>query len=178
MICGADFVEIGFLKKLYGTDGAFILKLSIQQTNNWFLNEKEPIFIEIDGNLVPFFMDEIRQHISDPIVHFDNILSRESAVNFLEKSCFYDKKMLHDTETTPTIENLAGYTLIDKSSGLELAIQSTNLIPGNPLLEVVYKDETFDIPFIESAIESFDPEKSTLYTNYPEGLLESLLEME
>ncbi len=175
MIRRADFEEVGYLKKLVGTDGAFLLKL--KQTNNWFITEKKPIFIELDGNLVPFFMDNIKQDKSEPIIHFDNILSREKAVSFLDKTCFYPKKLLVNTEITPTLENLAGYTLVDKASSLELIITNINLIPGNPLLEVIYKEKSFDIPFLNDAVKSFDAEKQIIHSNYPEGLLQSLLDM-
>ncbi|MDA3910377.1 MAG: hypothetical protein PF448_03340 [Bacteroidales bacterium] len=178
MIQRADFVEIGYLKKLTGTDGTFLLKLKVKQTSNWFLTEKEPIFIEIDGNLVPFFMDNIKQHESEPVIHFDSILSREKAADFLEKPCFYNKKQLTNADSTPDIENLNGYTLIDKSAGVEFKISNVNLIPGNPILEIMFEDTSIDIPLITEAILSYDIEKKIIQTEYPEGLLQSLLDME
>jgi ribosomal 30S subunit maturation factor RimM len=178
MIQRADFEEIGYLKKLIGTDGTFLLKLKVKQTSKWFLTEKEPIFIEIDGNLVPFFMDRIKQHETEPHIHFDTILSREKATDFLEMPCFYDKNQLTNADSTPEIENLSGYTLIDKSAGVEFKILNVNLIPGNPILEIEFKDSTIDIPLIPEAIISYDIEKQIIHTEYPEGLLQSLLDME
>ncbi|MEA1873350.1 MAG: hypothetical protein U9N51_02835 [Bacteroidota bacterium] len=166
------------MKKLIGTDGTFLVKLIIKQTNEWFLTEKEPIFIEIDGNLVPFFMDNIKQHETEPLIHFDSILSREKATNFLEMPCFYDKKQLTNADKTSSIEHLSGYTLIDKSAGVKFKITNVNLIPGNPILEIEFKDTTIDIPLISEAILSYDTEKQIIYTEYPEGLLQSLMDME
>jgi len=177
MIHRTDFVEIGYLKKLIGVDGTFLLKLRVKQTNKWFLTKKEPIFIEIDGNLVPFFLDNIKQDESEPVIHFDCILNRENAAEFLERKCFYDKKHLTTTDKVQNVENLIGYTLIDKASVLEAIITNINSIPGNPLIEIIYKEKHFDIPFIESAIQNIDSKKQIIYTNYPNGLLQSLLEM-
>ena len=176
MIRRSDFVEIGYLKKLYGTDGAFILKLNIQQSEG-FLTEKEPVFIDIDGNLVPFFMDEINPHPGEPIIHFDSILSREKALGFLGRKCLYNKEFLTNKDNRPDVEFLIGFHLVDQESQLNLKIININLVPGNPLLEIEYKGKSCFIPYLEEFIESWDDEKKEMYCQYPEGMLKSLLEL-
>ncbi len=77
----------------------------------------------------------------------------------------------------PEGEFLIGYTLHDNTSNLELTITDVNLIPGNPLLEVKVGKHHHFIPYIETCIKSWDNKLKTLYCQYPEGLLESLLDL-
>lgn len=176
MIHRSEFVEIGYLKKLYGTDGAFILKLGIQQSES-FLTEKEPVFIDLDGNLVPFFLDEINEHPSDPIIHFDTISTREDASAFLSKKCFYKKSLISKDAGQPVEEFLIGCKIIDKPSGLTLRIVDINLIPNNPLVEIEVGDTVCFIPYLEDCIVDWDNQSKEIFTEYPEGLLQSIIEM-
>jgi 16S rRNA processing protein RimM len=176
MINPEDYLEIGFLKKLSGTDGSFVLELNHQQ-KNCFLDKEEPIFLSIHGNLVPFFMDEIIPDKNFPIIHFDTVLSRESAIKYLKIKCFIHHKFLETDTNSIQLEALIGYTFSNQNGRVNLLITGVNDITENPLIQVQYENQMVLIPLIYDYISEINSKERILVCQYPKDLLDGLLSL-
>lgn len=68
--------------------------------------------------------------------------------------------------------HLTDYKVFDKKFGYIGKIERINFIPGNPVLEVFYKQKLIVLPFSENFIDKIDDEKQEVYLSSPEGLIE------
>jgi 16S rRNA processing protein RimM len=176
MIDPSEYVEIGYLRKLFGVDGSFVLSLKIKQTKD-FLKEEESIFLKIEENLIPFFMDYIDAgDYREPVIHIDTILDRDEGQKYVGLSCYYHKKMLEGFSATLSIDTLIGYSFHDAKTSYNGVIEAYVDVPGNPLIEVNIEGKIVLIPLIDEFVLSINTNTKTIESDYPEGLIESLLD--
>src|SRR6056297_1561385 len=161
-----DCVHLGTITKTHGVDGKVILATDTNLDTKDF---REPIFIKIDGLLVPFFIitaDNKRpgQYITtlelvDNIPEASNLIGLdvylESGDNLLEE----DIRMF----------DLSGITVIDQELGEIGICTATEEVGGNILLTVDADGKEVLIPFNEDFLVEFIPEESYILLDLPEG---------
>jgi 16S rRNA processing protein RimM len=174
MLRFADFVKIGSVKKAFGYKGALMLSLESKAAYR-FLNEKEPVFLNREGCLVPFFIQELRNDPVNPVVRFDDSLSKEDAARFRGNEIYLPASLFtRETNVIPDMSILEGFTLFDENSGLKGEIVRYNDFAKNPLFEVKFEQGTISLPCHEDFVTNLDMEQKMLYVDYPDGLIDSL----
>ena len=142
MIREEEVFKIGQFAKPHGIKGELSLV-----TNSDVLEDAEDPYIvcEMDGILVPFFVEDFRYKTDTVVlVKLEDVNSEEDARMFVGKEVFYPLDAVDDVDET-TI---------------------------NVLLRVDHKGEELLIPAVEELITEADHEARSLTVSLPEGLID------
>ena len=162
---------IGFLSKLQGYKGEYLLVSDYSFHKN--IKKWESVFLEIDGLLVPFFIQSLRlTSDSAAIVAFDRISSAEAAKEFISCNVYQHNNLLDKKKPELEADSFIGYKLIDSETGSVGKIDSILTYSQNILFRVTHKKREILIPVIEDAITNIDEQKKEITMQMPEGLLD------
>ena len=149
MIREEEVFKIGQFAKPHGIKGELSLV-----TNSDVLEDAEDPYIvcEMDGILVPFFVEDFR-YKTDTVV-LVKLVDEEDLVGDM------------------TWDSFIGYTVTDVQKGYLGEITDVDETTINVLLRVDHKGEELLIPAVEELITEADHEARSLTVSLPEGLID------
>lgn len=165
-----DLIKIGEIFKAHGYKGELVVKLSINFDR---LIKTELIFLEIDGNPVPFFFSGNLKPYKKTgiIVKFENIDTDQEVKELLSYSVFTSKDNLHD-EVEDDHVNFENFDVFDNKTYLGKAVDFLD-IPSNPVLTVKTKsNKEILIPVNDQFVVEIDEENQKIIFNLPAGLID------
>lgn len=165
-----DGVKAGFISKPYGLRGEVNIILEPQAGNN--IEPDNPLFIEIDGQRVPFFVEEMELISRDQaIVKFEFIDCLEDARKVSRCMLYFDPRhQAESLETGDDLANLTGFTASDRESGLLGTITDYLPHPMNPVFVIQAEGKELMVPAVRDFIEHINPEKQSIQFILPDGL--------
>ena len=152
MIREEEVFKIGQFAKPHGIKGELSLV-----TNSDVLEDAEDPYIvcEMDGILVPFFVEDFRYKTDTVVlVKLEDVNSEEDLVGDM------------------TWDSFIGYTVTDVQKGYLGEITDVDETTINVLLRVDHKGEELLIPAVEELITEADHEARSLTVSLPEGLID------
>lgn len=171
MIRPSDVYKIGRIGKTHGVRG----EVTMQFTDDIFdTADADYLVLDIDGILVPFFIDEYRfKNDSVAIMKFTDIDTPQQAQTLTDCNVFFPRSIAADTSEDISLSQIIGFKLIDAGTGNTVgtitAIDDSTI---NTLFEVKGEDGTeLLIPASEELITDINPDTQTLTTVIPAGLL-------
>ena len=171
-----DCFELGHITKPRSFKGEVIIFLDTDSSEEYL--EMESVYVEINQQLVPFFIDEIRQHKTNNIrVQFEGVDSAEAAKRLVNKKLFLPIELLPDLDTQDFYHHeVIGFSIHDKSYGDIGTIADIVESNTNPIFKIDHPsgDEIL-IPVADNFIEKVDKNSKTIFVNCPEGLIELYL---
>ncbi|HKK60857.1 MAG TPA: ribosome maturation factor RimM [Salinivirga sp.] len=164
-----DCVLAGTITKTHGVDGKVVISTDNDLETKDF---REPIFINIDGLLVPFFVVTI-----DTKGRNQYILTLELVEDVDEASTLIGLDVYlsaADDVFSESIEmsQLDGLNVIDQQKGEIGRIKRIDEVAGNYLLVIDNGNDEVLIPFSEDFIVEILPEEHYILLQLPDGLLE------
>lgn len=169
----ANCLKIGYLQKPHGIKGEIVLQFEPEYEAS--LDEMPTLFLEIDGLLVPFFLQEegLRFRSAETaLLHFDWIEDEEQARKICGNSVYILKDdWVNETEELP-LHTLVGYTLFDSEKGKIGTITQVDDYSGNLILTVAYNAQEVLVPFSEDFLTRFDEDARELEMQCPEGIFD------
>lgn len=132
------------------------------------------VFVELEGGLVPFFVEEIREkNPEEAILKFEAVKTQEQARRLCDAAVYVQRDWLTDEDGVSTASgSVIGYCAIDQLSGVLGPITHIQEIAKNPLFIVDYQGRELMIPIVDEFILSVDDEQKKVLFNLPEGLLD------
>lgn len=173
MIRKEDVYQIGKITKAHGLKG----EINFQFTDDvWDTIESQYLICEVDGILVPFFMEEYRfRSDSTALVKFED-LDTADAVQFLVNSDVYFEKKYQEEldEDEVSLNYFIGFIMIDGDTGKQIGeIVDIDDNTENWLFIVENdKGEEIMIPAHEEFIAEIKQEEKVMVMDLPLGLLE------
>lgn len=167
MIRREDVYRIGKIGKPHGVKG----EVSFQFDDDIFdRTDADFLILELDGILVPFFMEEYRfRSDSLALMKLEGIDTQERARELTNCEVFFPREQQDDEENLSWAA-IIGFTVIDEQTNTPVgAIASVDDSTENVLFEL--EDGTL-IPASEDLITNIDTKKRTITIDLPEGLLE------
>jgi 16S rRNA processing protein RimM len=168
MIRQEEVFRIGRLGKAHGVKG----EVSFQFYDDIFdRTDCEYLILDIDGILVPFFLEEYRFR-SDMValVKFEDIDTQQRASELTGCDVYFPHALAEDAGDTPSLAMLAGYALIDACTSTEVGtVAAVDDSTANLLFEL---EDGRLIPASDELIEEMDTKQRRIVMNIPEGLLE------
>lgn len=167
MIKNEEVYKIGRLGKSHGIKG----EISFQFDDDVFDRvDADYLVLEIDGILVPFFMEEYRfRSDSLALVKFCDIDTQERASELTGCDVYFPRD-LADEDDTPTLASLVGFDLIEASNNKKVGtIASIDDSTANILFEL---EDGRLIPATDDLITDINTKDRTIKMKIPEGLLE------
>ena len=167
MIKQEEVYKIGRLGKAHGVKG----EVSFQFDDDIFDRvDADYLVLDIDGILVPFFMEEYRfRSDSVCLVKFCDIDTQQRAQELTGCNVYFPRALAEEADEMPSLSALVGFSIIDASNsktvGHIAAIDDSTM---NILFEL--EDGTL-IPASDELIEDIDTEQQQIKMNIPPGLL-------
>jgi 16S rRNA processing protein RimM len=166
--------ELGFVQKTHGTKGEVLLVLDVDDPLSY--EDLEQVFVEINHQLIPFFIESLSFHQDKALVRFQDLNSLEKAQALVGKKLFLPMEELPELDDDQFYyHQVIGYTVEDKHLGTLGPIIDFYELPQQDVLAMVYQGREVLIPVTDEIIEGADHEKQVIYTQLPEGLLQVYL---
>lgn len=173
MIRKEDVYQIGKITKAHGLKG----EINFQFTDDvWDTTDSQYLICEVDGILVPFFMEEYRfRSDSTALVKFED-MDTADAVQFLVNSDVYFEKKFQEEldEDEVSLNYFIGFTMIDGDTSKQIGeIVDIDDNTENWLFIVENdKGEEIMIPAHEEFISEIKQEEKVMVMDLPLGLLD------
>lgn len=177
MIKEEEITSVGKLLKTHALKGEMNVILDIAPE---YLEEGNPIILDIDGIYVPFYAESVRTKGSfSYLVKFDGIDSEIEAKKLVNKNVFAIRDRLKEfmlenyDEEYALYDDLIGWTIEDKDSGIVGKVIDIDTNTENELFIVETSEgKTIFIPLTEDFIEKMDEDSKTIIMDLPDGLLD------
>ena len=172
MIKREDVYKIGVLGKPHGVRG----ELQFRFTDYVFDRvEAQYLVLDLEGILVPFFMEEYRFRTDEQaLVKFCNIDTEERAQDLAGADVYFPRSFVPDDTERLSWTQIIGFSLIDSRMGNVIGnVESVDDSTVNILFEVRTKQgKMLLLPANEDLIMNVNSKKKTIEMEIPEGLLE------
>lgn len=167
MIKKEDCYRIGRLGKAHGIKGevSFLLDDDIFDRV-----EADYLVLDVDGILVPFFMEEYRFR-SDTVclVKFCDVDTQQRAQELTGCDVYFPRALAAGADTEPSLSSLVGFTLVEARSGQTVGrIAAIDDQTQNVLFEL---EDGHLIPANDDLVADIDMTQKTITMALPEGLL-------
>lgn len=164
--------KAGKITKPYGLRGEVNVILEPSAGNN--IEPDNPLFIDIDGQRVPFFVQEVELVSREQaIIKFEFVDSIEAAREVSACDFYFDiAHQIDSAESGQDLANLIGYTASDTDSGLLGQISDYLPNPMNPVFVIQSEGKELMVPAVMDFIDHIDSKKQSIHFNLPEGLTE------
>ena len=168
MIKEEEVYQIGKLGKTHGVKG----EISFLFDDDVFDRvDADYLVLDIDGILVPFFMEEYRfKSDSNALVKFEDIDTQERAQQFTGTDVYFPRALADGDEDSLSWAAIVGYDITDAQSGQSVGrIAAIDDTTQNILFEL---EDGKLIPASEELITDIDKENKTITIDIPDGLLD------
>ena len=165
-----DCFFLGYISRKHGYKGEFNIKL--ESTPKY--QELGHLFIDMNGNLVPFFIDSFQMKKENiALAKLEDVDTEAAVQKLIGKEVYLSIEFL-DESTQNKLHALIGFEVIDATHG---KIGKVTDILDNSAQELFHIDngsQEILIPITEEFIQKI--EKNTIYLQTPEGLIDLYLE--
>ena len=168
MIRQEDVYKIGRLGKAHGVKG----EVSFQFDDDIFDRvDADYLVLDIDGILVPFFMEEYRfRSDSVCLVKFCNVDTQQRAQELTGCDAFFPRALAEEGDEMPSLSMLVGFKIVNNVNGKTVGrIAAIDDSTANILFEM---EDGMLIPANDDLIEVIDAEQQQIKMNIPQGLLD------
>lgn len=166
--------HLGKITKPFGIKGQVIMFLDVDCPEDYA--ELDSAFVEIKGNLVPYFFRLDNINGNKAVATFEEI-SNEEALALVGHDLYLPLDLLPKlTGNQFYFHEVVGFRVIDEEHGDIGTIKSIIEYPAQPLFQIM-KDETeILIPMIDPVIKKVAREEKCIYINSPTGLIDLYLQ--
>lgn len=168
-----DFIAWGFVQKTHGFKGKVIVRAHPEPTHD--IDTTEPVFLMIDGGLVPFFFTSAAEYTDESLLvslrWYDTPEVAKKLIGcelFIPLTAKKKRKKRKDNQQ----EDYQGYTITDATTGFAGVVAGLIRYPSHAVLEVAWNNTLVLIPHAPEIVTSVNHRKRTMEACLPEGLLE------
>lgn len=167
-----DCFYLGKITKKFSFKGEVLIWLDTDEPELY--DEMESVFVDINNNLVPFFIESSSIHRNDFLrVKFEDVNDEEQADGLLGKQVYLPLTMLPELDGDKFyFHEVIGFEIEDKTLGTVGKIESINDTSAQPLFEVKQGSREILIPMIDQFLVKVDRENRKILMDLPEGLVD------
>jgi 16S rRNA processing protein RimM len=170
-----DCFYLGKIAKKFSFKGEVLIYLDTDEPELY--ENLESVFVDFDGQLVPFFIEEASLHKSDFLrVRFEESNSEEDADRLVGSEIYLPLTMLPKLEGNKFYyHEITDFDVVDTNEGPIGKLKRVNDSNYQPIFEIDFNGTEILVPMIDALIHKVDRENKTLYLNVPVGLLDIYL---
>lgn len=164
-----DCIFLGFISRKHGYKGCVNIKL---ETTAKF-KEVVHMFIELNGRLVPFFIDSFRiKKENIALLKFEDVDNEEDAQALVGKEVFLPLEYIVESQQNE-LAALIGFEAIDCKYGSIGKVTDILDNTAQELFQISNGDQNFLIPITEEFVQKIDG--NTIFLKTPDGLIDLFL---
>lgn len=165
---------LGKITKTHGVKGELIIWLDVDFPEDY--EEMESIFLEVKGELVPYFIEDLQIRGSKSIIKFEEIDSFDDAKKLVDCDVYLPEDNLPELNDDQFFyHEIIGFDVVDASHGKLGKIIGVFENNSQDLIGMEYQGVEVLIPISDEIVKTIDREKKELHTAMPEGLLDVYL---
>lgn len=169
-----DCYRLGNITKPFGFKGQMVFYLDVDCPDDYA--GLDSAFVEIKGNLVPYFFKVDKINGNKATVTFDD-LTPDEAHALAGHDLYLPLSLLPKlTGNQFYFHEVTGFRVIDSTHGDIGTIQTIIDYPAQPLFQILHNGKEILIPVIDPVIKNVDREGKTIYIEAPNGLIDLYLE--
>ncbi len=167
----ADFILAGKLLKTTGIKSEIILSFDNSLPKD-FLN-LGTILIDVDGGLVPFFIEKIKQKSSSTVVvKLEDVDSEIEIKNYINSDFYLSSISNREIDDTNFLA-IAGFEVYNSENVKIGEVLDYLDIPNNPIIKILStQNKELLLPFNESLLLEFKEQKKKIIMEIPEGIMD------
>ncbi|MBA4853352.1 ribosome maturation factor RimM [Emticicia sp. BO119] len=171
-----DCYLLGKITKTHGLKGELAIWLDVDYPEDY--EELDSVLLEIKGELVPHFVEEIQIRPNKSIIKFEDIDTIEEAQKIVNCDIYLPEDNLPELEEDDQFyyHEIIGFVIIDEVKGKLGKVLAVYTSDRQDLIAMQYEGKEVLIPIDDDIVKTVDRKKKELYTNLPEGLLEVYLD--
>jgi 16S rRNA processing protein RimM len=170
-----DCFKLGHISKVHGVKGEVVIVLDVDDATRY--KKMESVFVELNQQLVPFFVERITIKNKQSIVKFDGMNSIDQASMLINASVFLPVNLLPKlNEASFYFHEIIGFRVNDKNHGNIGTVETILEYPSQNIIQI--RDDNKNeilIPVRNEFIVNVDRENKCLNVNTPEGLIDVYL---
>ncbi len=172
----ADCFHLGHVAKLHGYKGEVSLFLDVTNPSDY--TKIESLYIEINDQLTPFFIESfILKNHPFALVKFEGVNNENDAKIIDHKDLYLPATFLKQLSGTNFYDHeVVGFKCIDGNYGEVGIIQGVIDLSINPLLQIMNGEKEVLVPLIKNLVTKVDRENKELHIVAPVGLIEIYLD--
>jgi len=170
-----DCFYLGIIAKLHGFKGEVSLFLDVSNPAEY--STLDAVFVEIDGGLVPFFVQNIKIKTKGFVAEkFQGVDREQDAQRILKKPVYHPESFLQELDQTSFYDHeIIGYTVIDEVHGDVGIVENVIDMAANPLLQLNKNGVEVLLPIFDGLVQKVQRKKKELFVKAPEGLIDLYL---
>jgi 16S rRNA processing protein RimM len=167
-----DCFYLGKIVKKYSYKGELLAKLDTDEPDLY--ENIDAVFMDLRGNLVPFFVESSQLHKSDLLrLKFEDVDNEADADALIKSELYLPLDLLPELEGDKFYyHEVIGFTIKDKNFGEVGVIKAINDSTAQALFEIDRNGTEILIPMNDEFIVKVDKPNKTLEVETPEGLIE------
>lgn len=166
--------QLGYVLKTHGVQGEVTFVLDVDEPDEY--TELDSVFIEMNGKLVPFFIESIQIQKDRAIVRLEDVNSLQKAENVVGSSLYLPLDNLPDLDEDQFyFHEIVGYQVVDEKQGKLGMVENVYELPRQDLIAMRYQNKEVLIPITDDIVTGVNRESQEIYVGLPDGLLEIYL---
>ncbi|MDA7730973.1 ribosome maturation factor RimM [Flavobacteriaceae bacterium] len=164
-----DCYYLGKIVSKFSFKGEVLLKLDSDEID---FKKLKTIFLEIDGAIVPYSIDNIKLHKSSLLrIRFENIDNEEKANKIIKIKTYLPIKDLPKLNGNKFYyHEITNFMVLDLTLGEIGKVLKVNDQTSQPIIVVINNNSEIMIPLVDDFLIDINRDKKTLTFNLPEGL--------
>ena len=170
-----DCFYLGKIAKKFSFKGELLAYLDSDEPELY--ENLESVFVDINGHLIPFFIEDSFLHKNDFLrIQFEDIHSEEEADKILGCELYLPLDLLPELEDNQFyFHEVVGFDVEDTKLGNVGKLIRVNDSNYQALFEIDHNGTEILVPMIDQFIELVDRKNKKLVLNIPDGLLDLYL---
>lgn len=169
-----NYFQLGRVIKTHGYKGEVVFLLDTDRPDQY--SGLKMVFLNMEGSLVPWFIENIRINDNLAIVSLEDIKGPEQASLLLKKDIYLPADELDTMEGSDFyFHEIVGYSVHDKKHGDIGRLEEILDRPEQELLRILKGQKEILVPLTDEMIHKIDRKKKILHIKAPDGLIDLYL---
>jgi len=172
-----DFYYLGKITKLFSFKGELVFFFDVDDVSEYY--DIENVFIDIQSDIIPFFIERINFKNNNATVKLQDIDSESDAKRLVNSKLYMPISSLPKLEGNKFYyHEVIGFEVFDTNEGRVGIIESINDQAAQALFEIKDGYTEILLPIVDDFIKEIDRENKKVMVTFPEGLLDIYKEKE
>ena len=166
-----DYFYLGKITKRFGLKGELVVYLDTDEPEKY--HKLESVFLEIDGEPIPFFIEEIKIKAKNQLIVLFHGIDAPSSPYYVDTDLYLPLSALPVLEGNKFhYHEIKGFTIIDATHG-NIGI-CENVLDNSPqaVMQITNEKGEILVPIVDNFIKNVNRDAKTIEIETPQGLVE------